>query len=121
MKQAIVNGKQQDINADEHQILQIASNNIIKNANGGNDCKTYAYLHRTKVRCQVCLGLMHEFFECPTKRKLDYWAKNNNDKDAWGNWKFTTYYHKYDEVEKENIRALARKFAPCSHRHNGNF
>ena len=66
------------------------------------------------LRCQVCKGYMHEFFECPTKRKCDEYAKKNNDQNGWGQWKWVTYYHKYDDVQKDAIRSLSRKWAPKS-------
>ena len=55
---------------------------------------------------------MHEFFECPTKRKLDAYARKNNDTATWGKFKWLAYYHKYDNIQRENIRSLAAKNAP---------
>ena len=42
--------------------------------------------------CQVCNGALHQFYECPTKKKLDQFAKDNNDVANWGQWKYDNYY-----------------------------
>ena len=49
--------------------------------------KTANLLKTTLFRCEVCDGVGHEFFECPTKRKLDAWATKNGDSWEWGKWK----------------------------------
>ena len=40
---------------------------------------------------------MHEFFECPSKKKLDQFAKDNGDSHHWGQWKWEKYYRDFYE------------------------
>lgn len=63
--------------------------------------KTATLLAATKFRCEVCQGLGHEYYECPTKRKLDKWAKNNGDSANWGQWKYEKYYSNLSEEKRE--------------------
>ena len=50
--------------------------------------------------CQICEGFAHEWFECPTKRKLDYRArKNPKDKEQWGEWKYKKYWGQLTAAE----------------------
>ena len=58
--------------------------------------------------CEVCRGALHEWSECPTKKKLDKFARDNDDVANWGDWKFKNYYHKV-KAEREAKQEQARK------------
>ena len=58
------------------------------------DCTTYLLIDDMKKGgfvCPVCQGTGHEFYECPTKKRLDAHAKKIND-TLWGSWKYEKYY-----------------------------
>ena len=46
--------------------------------------------------CEVCGGKLHEPLECATKKRFDAFAKKNNDNVHWGQWKYETYYNKFE-------------------------
>ena len=63
-------------------------------------CQTYSLLDEMRTDgfiCQVCQGSGHEFYECPTKKRLDAYAKKMND-SLWGNWKYIKYYKAFIKV-----------------------
>lgn len=62
-------------------------------------CKTAMLLDQTVYTCEVCGGRGHSYYECPTKRKLDHFAKANGESFIWGSWKWHAYYHKFTEEE----------------------
>ncbi len=66
--------------------------------------KTYLYANEIKFKCEVCGGVGHEFFECPTKRKLDTFAKHNGDALLWGQWKYQKYYKNVTDDQKQRIK-----------------
>ena len=53
---------------------------------------TAQLLFNTQNFCEVCEGKGHEYFECPTKKRLDAIAKTNGDRLNWGAWKYKKYY-----------------------------
>ena len=57
-----------------------------------NDCEVIAWM-KMGGKCQICQGYAHEWYECPTKRKLDYRARRHEAwKNAWGQWKYNKYW-----------------------------
>ena len=58
--------------------------------------------------CKVCGGKGHVYWECATKRKLDAFAKANNDTANWGAWKWKEYYKDLSERERDENRQKAR-------------
>ena len=50
-----------------------------------------------RFQCKVCKGFLHEWWECPTRWKLDKFAKKNGDAANWGNWKYFEYYKDWFE------------------------
>ena len=75
------------------------------------DSTTLALLKATIFKCPVCEGKGHEFWECPTKRTLDSWAKAHNDQQHWGQWKYERYYSAFGDSQKERFRELGKKNA----------
>ena len=68
------------------------------------------YENLTKLKwyvCEVCLGALHEPLECPTKKRLDRFAADNNDKIAWGKAKWNLYYKEFTEQAAKQARAHA--------------
>ena len=59
--------------------------------------------------CEVCGGKGHEYWECPTKRRLDKFAKNNGDSVAWGAWKYYKYYKNFTAEQRKLHGELALK------------
>ena len=62
-------------------------------------------------KCEVCGGIGHRYFQCPTKEWLDKHAKRCGDVSNWGQWKYEHYYKDIDDVNKEKDKKEARKFA----------
>ena len=52
-------------------------------------------------KCEVCEGKLHEPLECPTKKRLDAYAKANGDNANWGTWKWLTYYKALTEAAEK--------------------
>ena len=81
-----------------------------KNAEAGNygeeqanSCRTAQLFQATKWKCEVCLGFGHEYWECPTKKKLDAYAAKNGEAHIWGCWKYYRYYKDIDtETRKKH-------------------
>ena len=77
---------------------------------------THARLVSTDWKCQVCEGKGHEYFECPTKKKLDAFAKANQDSANWGQWKYEKYYSAIGADQKvkdlDTARKLGKKCLP---------
>ena len=53
-------------------------------------------------RCEVCSGCLHEWHECPTKKKMDIIAKENDDCPNWGQWKYEQYYREFMVLAKNS-------------------
>ena len=74
---------------------------------------TAEYLKKMKgnnyYKCQVCDGYGHYFYECPTKKKLDKAARDNNDKYNWGAWKSVTYFKDLTPMQKELSKTLGKR------------
>ena len=49
-------------------------------------------IHDGDFICPVCRGHGHYYYQCPTKKTLDKYAKANDDSHHWGAWKWQTYY-----------------------------
>lgn len=59
----------------------------------------------------MCGGRGHEYYECPTKKKLDEYAKKNGDSALWGAWKWHKYYKNLSKEDREIHLDLAKKAA----------
>ena len=61
--------------------------------------------------CAVCKGKLHEPAECIVKKKLDDFARQNDDTHHWGQWKYDTYYRKMSEAanSKDEARREAKQ------------
>ena len=77
-----------------NQIAEFVDNEIPANCRTKTEC-----LDKMQTKCQICKGIGHEFFECPTKRKCDKWSVKNNDAVQWGSWKYHSYYKYFDAEE----------------------
>ena len=73
--------------------------------------KTYQLLNSTVFTCDICVGKGHEYFECPTKKKLDKFARKNGDSVYWGAYKFHAYYKNLNQKTREIHGELAKKLA----------
>ena len=69
--------------------------------------KTAQLLSNTNWRCEVCEGRGHEYWECPTKKRLDAFATKNGESALWGSWKYHKYYHAISADDRKLHKELA--------------
>ena len=74
-----------------------------------NSSSTADLLKNTTHKCEVCGGKGHEYFECPTKKRLDAIAKNNGDRLNWGAWKYHTYYKSFTKEQRAAHSKLGKR------------
>ena len=55
--------------------------------------------------CPICRGVLHSWHECATKKRLDAFAKANNDVANWGQWKYESYYREVLDTAKLNAES----------------
>ena len=70
--------------------------------------KTWQIFTATNFRCEMCEGIGHMYYECPTKKRLDSFAKNNGESYIWGVIKYHRYYHRYSAEQREAHRKAAQ-------------
>ena len=75
--------------------------------NWKDESKTWVFFKSSTYNCEVCEGKAHEYWECPTKKRLDKWARKNGDSFMWGKVKYGLYYHLLSEEERERHKKLA--------------
>ena len=73
--------------------------------------KTLELLSITEFNCEICEGVGHEYWECPTKKRLDAFAKNNGDSALWGAYKYHKYYKHFNPETRKLHQQLSGKFA----------
>ena len=61
--------------------------------------------------CQMCAGFGHPYYLCPTKKRLDTWARSNQDVNDWADFKYKNYWSKLTTNGQDIARRQARNAA----------